>query len=105
MGSSPVEKGEPTIVVQPELELTDPTMGESKERIETVRPWSTTSSNPDSLEEPQYDFESEEFARIPDLVRAVVSFKDDPTLHVITFRSVVLSCIFCIIGSFVSQLS
>ena len=58
-----------------------------------------------SVDEPQYDFDSEEFAGIPDLVRNVVSFEDDPTLPVITFRSVLLSIIFCIIGSVISQIS
>ncbi|KAK7717645.1 hypothetical protein SLS64_003140 [Diaporthe eres] len=58
-----------------------------------------------SLDEPQYDFDSEEFSSIPDLVRNVVSFEDDPTLPTITFRSVLLATVFCIIGSIVSQLS
>lgn len=58
-----------------------------------------------SLDEPQYDFDSDEFSSIPDLVRNVVSFEDDPTLPTITFRSVLLACVFCIIGSVVSQLS
>lgn len=58
-----------------------------------------------SVDEQQYDFESEEFAGIPDLVRNVVSFEDDPTLPTITFRSVLLAAVFCIIGSIVSQLS
>lgn len=53
----------------------------------------------------QPDFSAEEFAKIPELVREVVSFDDDPSLLVITFRSVVLSLVFCAIGSFVSQLS
>ena len=56
-------------------------------------------------EEDQYDFSSDEFASIPELVRDVVSFEDDPKLPVITFRSVVLSALFCVIGSVVSQLS
>ncbi|KAG6365063.1 hypothetical protein INS49_006669 [Diaporthe citri] len=58
-----------------------------------------------SLDEPQYDFDSEEFSSISDLVRNVVSFEDDPTLPTITFRSVLLASVFCIIGSVVSQLS
>lgn len=58
-----------------------------------------------SLDEQQYDFDSEEFSSIPDLVRNVVSFEDDPTLPTITFRSVLLATVFCIIGSIVSQLS
>lgn len=56
-------------------------------------------------EESVDDLTSEEFADIPELVRNVVSFDDDPTLPVITFRSVILSALFCIVGSFVSQLS
>jgi hypothetical protein len=58
-----------------------------------------------SHEESQYDFTSEEFASIPELVRHVVSFEDDPSLPVLTFRSILLSIIFCIIGSVVSQIS
>ena len=56
-------------------------------------------------DEHQYDFTSKEFENIPELVRNVVGFEDDPTLPVLTFRSVVLSAIFCIIGSVVSQLA
>ncbi|KAF0325673.1 OPT oligopeptide transporter [Colletotrichum asianum] len=52
-----------------------------------------------------YDFKSEEFANIPELVRTVVGFEDDPSLPVITFRSILLSTVFCTIGSTVSQLS
>lgn len=58
-----------------------------------------------SQDEPQYDYSSEEFADIPELVQKVVGFEDDATLPVLTFRSILLSAIFCIIGSFVSQLS
>lgn len=58
-----------------------------------------------SVDEPQYDFDSEEFSSIPELVRNVVSFEDDSTLPVITFRSVLLSIVFCIIGSIISQMS
>jgi hypothetical protein len=59
----------------------------------------------DSSDESQYDFESAEFKNIPELVRTVVSFEDDPSLPVLTFRSILLSAIFCTIGSIVSQLS
>ncbi|KAK1991360.1 OPT oligopeptide transporter [Colletotrichum falcatum] len=55
--------------------------------------------------EPEYDFKSPEFANIPELVRTVVSFEDDPSLAVITFRSLLLSTLFCVIGSITSQLS
>ncbi|CAN8096086.1 unnamed protein product [Discula destructiva] len=58
-----------------------------------------------SGEEDPVDFNSDEFADIPELVRNVVSFEDDPTLPVITFRSVLLSVVFCVLGSFVSQLA
>lgn len=54
---------------------------------------------------PQYDFSSPEFANIPDLVRTVVGFEDDPALLVITFRSVLLSIFFCVLGSVISQIS
>lgn len=47
----------------------------------------------------------DDLAGIPELVRNIVSFEDDPTLPVITFRSILLSVLFCSIGSFVSQLS
>lgn len=63
------------------------------------------SSKDSPLGEPQYDFTSHEFAQIPELVRNVVGFEDDPTLPVITFRSLLLSALFCIIGSVVSQIS
>ncbi|KAF7556473.1 hypothetical protein G7Z17_g1394 [Cylindrodendrum hubeiense] len=59
----------------------------------------------DSSSREEFDFASEEFANIPDLVRNVVSFEDDPSLPVITFRSVLLSSFFCIIGSAASQIS
>lgn len=59
----------------------------------------------DSSDESQYDFDSAEFKNIPELVRTVVSFEDDPSLPVLTFRSILLSAIFCTIGSIVSQLS
>lgn len=66
---------------------------------------SSDESNRKSNDEPQYDFASEEFASIPELVRHVVSFEDDPSLPVITFRSIILSIVFCTIGSVVSQIS
>ncbi|KAK8853053.1 hypothetical protein IAR55_003754 [Kwoniella newhampshirensis] len=55
--------------------------------------------------EEKYDFDSEEFINIPELVRNTVSFEDDETLPIITFRSLLLSAIFCTIGSVVSQLT
>lgn len=58
-----------------------------------------------SATEVPYDTTSDDVAEIPELVRNIVSFEDDPTLPVITFRSVLLSVLFCIVGSFVSQLS
>lgn len=58
-----------------------------------------------SGDEDSCDLASDEFADIPELVRNIVSFEDDPTLPVITFRSVLLSVVFCVLGSFVSQLS
>ncbi|OCF42319.1 hypothetical protein I317_03823 [Kwoniella heveanensis CBS 569] len=53
----------------------------------------------------KYDWDSEEFRDIPELVRETVSFEDDPTAPVITFRAIVLAGIFCTIGSIVSQLT
>jgi hypothetical protein len=58
-----------------------------------------------ATDEPQYDFTSEEFANIPELVQEVVGFEDDPTLPVLTFRSFLLAAFFCIVGSIVSQIS
>ncbi|KAH7126019.1 OPT oligopeptide transporter [Dactylonectria macrodidyma] len=55
--------------------------------------------------EEEYDFSSQEFVNIPDLVRSVVSFEDDPNLPVMTFRSILLAAIFCTLGSIVSQIS
>ncbi|KAJ7464217.1 OPT oligopeptide transporter [Mycena galericulata] len=52
----------------------------------------------------QYDWDSEEFRDIPELVRSIVSFEDDPSLPVTTFRSVSLSLFFIILGSVVSQI-
>ncbi|ODN73352.1 OPT family small oligopeptide transporter [Cryptococcus amylolentus CBS 6039] len=53
----------------------------------------------------KYDWDSEEFRDIPEIVRNTVSFEDDPTLPVITFRAILLSAIFCTIGSVISQIS
>ncbi|KAL4881631.1 OPT oligopeptide transporter protein-domain-containing protein [Aspergillus karnatakaensis] len=59
----------------------------------------------DSSHAPQYDFTSDEFKNIPELVQTVCGFEDDPSATVLTFRSIILSAIFCTIGSVVSQLS
>ncbi|WWD00409.1 hypothetical protein V866_007322 [Kwoniella sp. B9012] len=59
----------------------------------------------DDENENLYDWESDEFKNIPEIVRNTVSFEDDPTLPVITFRAIVLSALFCTIGSIVSQIS
>lgn len=78
-----------------------------KDGISTVKEvGATTSSSSDGDGDVEdIDLDSEEYSGIPELVRNIVSFKDDPTLPVITFRSVLLSVVFCVIGSFVSQLS
>ncbi|KAJ7137021.1 OPT oligopeptide transporter [Mycena epipterygia] len=52
----------------------------------------------------KYDWESEEFRDIPELVRSIVSFEDDPSLSVTTFRSVSLAIFFITLGSVVSQI-
>ncbi|KAL2854567.1 OPT oligopeptide transporter protein-domain-containing protein [Aspergillus pseudodeflectus] len=62
-------------------------------------------SLPLSSTELEYDFTSDEFKSIPELVRTVVGFEDDPSTPVLTLRAILLSCIFCILGSVVSQLS
>ena len=46
------------------------------------------------LNEGQYDWTSEEFRDIPELVRNTVSFEDDPTIQCWTFRVAVLSTLF-----------
>ncbi|KAF7326167.1 putative plant-like oligopeptide transporter [Mycena kentingensis (nom. inval.)] len=51
-----------------------------------------------------YDWDSPEFRDIPELVRSIVSFEDNPSLPVMTFRSVTLSIFFVIAGSVVSQI-
>lgn len=80
-----------------------------KDEISTVKEVGTSSSDDigDKKEEEkeEIDLDSEEFAGIPELVRNIVSFEDDPTIPVITFRSILLSVVFCVLGSFVSQLS
>ncbi|KAJ7174114.1 OPT oligopeptide transporter [Mycena crocata] len=58
----------------------------------------------DDPEESSYDWDSEEFRDIPELVRSIVSFEDDPTLPVTTFRSVTLALFFITLGSIVSQI-
>ncbi|KAJ7477347.1 hypothetical protein FB451DRAFT_1396337 [Mycena latifolia] len=52
----------------------------------------------------QYDWDSEEFRDIPELVRSIASFEDDPSLPVTTFRSVSISLLFIVLGSIVSQI-
>lgn len=79
-------------------------VSETADKISTVKEKVTVSSSSD-LGEDNVELLSEEFANIPELVRNTVSFEDDPTLPVITFRSVLLSVFFCVLGSFVSQLS
>lgn len=86
-----------------------PPLGE-KDEISTVKEVGTLSSDDDKDEkkeegEEAIDLTSEEYAGIPELVRNIVTFEDDPTLPVITFRSILLSVVFCVLGSFVSQLS
>lgn len=73
---------------------------DEKRKIPSIKERAVPSGDEDSV-----DFTSDEFADIPELVRNVVSFEDDPTLPVITFRSVLLSVLFCVLGSFVSQLA
>ncbi|KAL4733385.1 OPT oligopeptide transporter protein-domain-containing protein [Aspergillus similis] len=71
-----------------------------------VRPLEAKSrTEADSADESQYDFDSAEFKNIPEMVRTVVEFEDDASLPVLTFRSILLSAIFCTLGSIVSQLS
>ncbi|KAJ7477336.1 OPT oligopeptide transporter protein-domain-containing protein [Mycena latifolia] len=52
----------------------------------------------------QYDWDSEDSRDIPELVRSIVSFEDDPSLPVTTFRSVSISLFFIVLGSIVSQI-
>ncbi|KAF4922513.1 Oligopeptide transporter 2 [Colletotrichum viniferum] len=90
----------PSVVVDPVLDTTEKLfLGGLDDSPDGTKRGSTDDS------EPEYDFKSEEFANIPELVRTVVGFEDDPSLPVITFRSILLSTVFCTIGSTVSQLS
>ncbi|KAF4844618.1 Oligopeptide transporter 2 [Colletotrichum siamense] len=90
----------PSVAVDPVLDTTEKLfLGGLDDSPDGTKRGSTDDS------EPEYDFKSEEFANIPELVRTVVGFEDDPSLPVITFRSILLSTIFCTIGSTVSQLS
>lgn len=73
---------------------------DEKRKTPSVEETSASSAN-----EVPFDTVPDDFAEIPELVRNIVSFEDDSTLSVITFRSVFLSVLFCILGSFVSQLS
>ncbi|KAL2825490.1 OPT oligopeptide transporter protein-domain-containing protein [Aspergillus cavernicola] len=70
-----------------------------------INPLQGTDGKDESSSKPQYDFDSDESKNIPELVQTVVGFEDDPSIPVLTFRSVALSAVFCIIGSVVSQLS
>ncbi|KAF4806657.1 Oligopeptide transporter 2 [Colletotrichum siamense] len=90
----------PSVAVDPVLDTTEKLfLGGLDDSPDGTKRGSTDDS------EPEYDFKSEEFANIPELVRTVVGFEDDPSLPVITFRSILLSTVFCTIGSTVSQLS
>ncbi|EQB49285.1 OPT oligopeptide transporter [Colletotrichum gloeosporioides Cg-14] len=90
----------PSVAVDPVLDTTEKLfLGGLDDSPDGTKRGSTDDS------EPEYDFKSEEFANIPELVRTVVGFEDDPSLPVITFRSILLSTVFCAIGSTVSQLS
>ncbi|KAL3296671.1 OPT oligopeptide transporter [Colletotrichum asianum] len=90
----------PSVAVDPVLDTTEKLfLGGLDDNPDGTKRGSTDDS------EPEYDFKSEEFANIPELVRTVVGFEDDPSLPVITFRSILLSTVFCTIGSTVSQLS
>ncbi|KAJ4389340.1 hypothetical protein N0V93_006807 [Gnomoniopsis smithogilvyi] len=73
---------------------------DEKHKVPPSKEIAVSSGDEDSI-----DLTSEEFADIPELVRNIVSFEDDATLPVITFRSVLLSIVFCVLGSFVSQLA
>ncbi|KAJ7917773.1 OPT oligopeptide transporter [Mycena leptocephala] len=50
-------------------------------------------------------WDSLEYANIPQLVRDVVGFEDDPHMPTLTFRVVVISTIFVCLGSFTGQLA
>lgn len=110
MASRPDDDVKSTVIVRSASDTTSDIQASPVEEKSVgsgkIREWGgSQQQDSDSPDEPQYDFTSEEFARIPELVREVVGFEDDPTLPVITFRSVLLSVIFCIIGSVVSQIS
>lgn len=104
-GSAPDEKlpGHTTIIDTNLIETHASGLSASdadKNKFSPLNEVAVSSGDEDSL-----DLTSDEFTDIPELVRNIVSFGDDATLPVITFRSVLLSIIFCVLGSFVSQLS
>ncbi|KAE9583477.1 hypothetical protein CGMCC3_g85 [Colletotrichum fructicola] len=79
----------PTVAVDPVLDTTEKLfLGGLDDSPDRTKRGSTDDS------ETEYDFKSEEFANIPELVRTVVGFEDDPSLPVITFRSILLSTVF-----------
>ena len=57
------------------------------------------------LNEGVYDWTAPEFRDIPDIVRSTVSFEDDPTMRCWSFRVVVLSTLFTLVGSTCSVIS
>lgn len=97
---------DPQQVQQPRVSVEPVNNDEKKDGGSTIKEvGGITTSTSTSSEDEEIDPDSEEFAGIPELVRNIVSFEDDPTLPVITFRSIFLSVVFCVVGSFVSQLS
>ncbi|KAJ7831378.1 OPT oligopeptide transporter [Mycena olivaceomarginata] len=50
------------------------------------------------------EWEAPEYTNIPQLVRDVVGFEDDPTMSTLTFRVICLSTIFVCLGAFTGQL-
>ncbi|KAL2786913.1 OPT oligopeptide transporter protein-domain-containing protein [Aspergillus keveii] len=80
--------------------VTTITLSPGKDLAQEVKPLPQIDSTDSfSSTEPDYDFTSDEFKGIPELVRTVISFEDDPLTPVLTFRAILLSCIFCILGS------
>ncbi|KAJ6575778.1 OPT oligopeptide transporter [Mycena vulgaris] len=66
----------------------------------------TTGEKKSSSESPPPpEWEGPDCENIPQLVRDIVGFEDDPTMPTLTFRVVVLSAIFVCIGAFTGQLT
>ncbi|KAJ7599641.1 OPT oligopeptide transporter [Mycena floridula] len=58
-------------------------------------------SQPEAKDEESITVNSPEYTSIPKIVRDTVSFEDEPRDTTVTFRVIILSTLFCCVGSFV----